>query len=129
MEIKERKYTKILVAKYSPQNGCDAFNEEILIVKPPVTEPRKEISYRFEGVKSGKKSRYGWVRIVPEFALENFVNEYLGSISEKELEYLNCMLDSISKLSDNTPVGIDYRQKSMGEFVFVLHIHKVIFHK
>ena len=29
----------------------------------------------------------------------------------------------------NTPVAVDYRQKSMGEPIFVLHVHKVIFYK
>ncbi|AZS31516.1 hypothetical protein [Butyricimonas faecalis] len=125
----DTKYTKVLVAQYSPQNGCNVTEGEMLIIKPPVKEPNKEFSYHFEGVMTGKKSRYGWVKTVPEYTLENYIDKYLKNISEKELVYLECMLNSISKLQTNTPVAVDYRQKSMGEPIFVLHVHKVIFYK
>ncbi len=125
----DTKYTKVLVAQYSPQNGCNVTEGEMLIIKPPVKEPNKEFSYHFEGVMTGKKSRYGWVKTVPEYTLENYIDKYLKNISEKELVYLECMLNSISNLQTNTPVAVDYRQKSMGEPIFVLHVHKVIFYK
>ena len=125
----DTKYTKVLVVQYSPQNGCNVTEGEMLIIKPPVKEPNKEFSYHFEGVMTGKKSRYGWVKTVPEYTLENYIDKYLKNISEKELVYLECMLNSISKLQTNTPVAVDYRQKSMGEPIFVLHVHKVIFYK
>ena len=125
----DTKYTKVLVAQYSPQNGCNVTDGEMLIIKPPVKEPNKEFSYHFEGVMTGRKSRYGWVNTVPEYTLENYIDKYLKNISEKELVYLECMLNSISKLQTNTPVAVDYRQKSMGEPIFVLHVHKVIFYK
>ena len=124
----DTKYTKVLVAQYSPQNGCNVTEGEMLIIKPPVKEPNKEFSYHFEGVMTGKKSRYGWVKTVPEYTLENYIDKYLKNISEKELVYLECMLNSISNLQTNTPVAVDYRQKSMGEPIFVLHVHKVIFY-
>ena len=119
----DTKYTKVLVAQYSPQNGCNVTDGEMLIIKPPVKEPNKEFSYHFEGVMTGRKSRYGWVKTVPEYTLENYIDKYLKNISEKELVYLECMLNSISKLQTNTPVAVDYRQKSMGEPIFVLHVH------
>ena len=125
----DTKYTKVLVAQYSPQNGCNVTDGEMLIIKPPVKEPNKEVSYHFEGVMTGRKSRYGWVKTVPEYTLENYIDKYLKNISEKELVYLECMLNSISNLQTNTPVAVDYRQKSMGEPIFVLHVHKVIFYK
>ena len=125
----DTKYTKVLVAQYSPQNGCNVTEGEMLIIKPPVKEPNKEFSYHFEGVMTGRKSRYGWVKTVPEYTLENYIDKYLKNISEKELVYLECMLNSISNLQTNTPVAVDYRQKSMGEPIFVLHVHKVIFYK
>ncbi|AZS31504.1 hypothetical protein [Butyricimonas faecalis] len=125
----DTKYTKVLVAQYSPQNGCNVTDGEMLIIKPPVKEPNKEFSYHFEGVMTGRKSRYGWVKTVPEYTLENYIDKYLKNISEKELVYLECMLNSISNLQTNTPVAVDYRQKSMGEPIFVLHVHKVIFYK
>ena len=125
----DTKYTKVLVAQYSPQNGCNVTEGEMLIIKPPVKEPNKEFSYHFEGVMTGKKSRYGWVKTVPEYTLENYIDKYLKNLSEKELVYLECMLNSISNLQTNTPVAVDYRQKSMGEPIFVLHVHKVIFYK
>ena len=125
----DTKYTKVLVAQYSPQNGCNVTDGEMLIINPPVKEPNKEFSYHFEGVMTGKKSRYGWVKTVPEYTLENYIDKYLKNISEKELVYLECMLNSISKLQTNTPVAVDYRQKSMGESIFVLHVHKIIFYE
>ena len=125
----DTKYTKVLVAQYSPQNGCNVTDGEMLIIKPPVKEPNKEFSYHFEGVMTGRKSRYGWVKTVPEYTLENYIDKYLKNISEKELVYLECMLNSISKLQTNTPVAVDYRQKSMGESIFVLHVHKIIFYE
>ena len=125
----DTKYTKVLVAQYSPQNGCNVTEGEMLIIKPPVKEPNKEFSYHFEGVMTGRKSRYGWVKTVPEYTLENYIDKYLKNMSEKELVYLECMLNSISNLQTNTPVAVDYRQKSMGEPIFVLHVHKVIFYK
>ena len=125
----DTKYTKVLVAQYSPQNGCNVTDGEMLIIKPTVKEPNKEFSYHFEGVMTGRKSRYGWVKTVPEYTLENYIDKYLKNISEKELVYLECMLNSISNLQTNTPVAVDYRQKSIGEPIFVLHVHKVIFYK
>lgn len=125
----DTKYTKVLVAQYSPQNGCNVTDGEMLIIKPPVKEPNKEFSYHFEGVMTGRKSRYGWVKTVPEYTLENYIDKYLKNISEKELVYLECMLNSISNLQTNTPVAVDYRQKSMGESIFVLHVHKIIFYE
>ena len=121
----DTKYTKVLVVQY----GCNVTEGEMLIIKPPVKEPNKEFSYHFEGVMTGRKSRYGWVKTVPEYTLENYIDKYLKNISEKELVYLECMLNSISNLQTNTPVAVDYRQKSMGEPIFVLHVHKVIFYK
>ncbi len=129
MEINDKKFTRVLIAKYSPSNGCNVIDGEILIIKPPIKEPNKEISYKFEGIKTGKKSRYGWVKVVPEYTLKGFIDEHLNRISEKELICLDNMLNSISKLPDNTPVAVDFRQKSMGESVFVLHVHKIIFYK
>lgn len=129
MEINDEKYTRMLVAKYSPINGCNVIDGECLIIKPPSKEPVKEISYKFEGSITGKKSRYGWVKIVPEYTLKSFIKEYLKDASEKERNLLSYMLNSISKLPDNTPVAVDFRQKSMGESIFVLHVHKVIFYK
>ena len=70
----DTKYTKVLVAQYSPQNGCNVTDGEMLIIKSPVKEPNKEFSYHFEGVMTGKKSRYGWVKMVPEYTLENYID-------------------------------------------------------
>ena len=126
--MNNKKYTKILVAKYSPKNGCHATEGEVLIVKPPVKEPGRELTYSFEGVETGKKSRYGWVKTVPEYTLDSFIGEYLERVLERERDYLNCMFDSISKLKDGVPVAVDFSQKLMGEAVFVLHVHKVIFY-
>ena len=70
----DTKYTKVLVAQYSPQNGWNVTDGEMLIIKPPVKEPNKEFSYHFEGVMTGKKSRYGWVKMVPEYTLENYID-------------------------------------------------------
>ena len=115
--MNNKKYTKILVAKYSPKNGCHATEGEVLIVKPPVKEPGRELTYSFEGVETGKKSRYGWVKTVPEYTLDGFIDGHLENVLEKEREYLNCMFDVISKLGEGVPVAVDFRQKSMGEAV------------
>ncbi len=135
MEIinnEEKKYTKVLISKFSPKNGCDVDDGEYLVLIPKNNIPiRDYVSHVFTGlINDNKHSKYGWVKDVPEFTLDEFVNKFIRKrISVSEKKHLQIMFTSIAKLKEGTPVAVTYNQKSMTEKVMELKVHKVFFYK
>lgn len=131
-EIKEeKKYTKLLVSKFSPQNGCNVDDGELLIVKPKnIIKIKDYVPHFFVGLNnSNTKSKYGWVKEVPPFTINDFVSKFnRKNISGIEIECLAKMLDCISSMKESTPVAATYNQKSVTEKEMELKVHKVFFH-
>ena len=126
-------YKKILVARHSPKNGCNAEDGDVLIIVPRRTIPqRTTVSHYFIAAKDGKtKSKYGWVQDVSAFTLDDFVKSYLaaGKMSDTEREHIETMLVSIQKLPENTPTTATYRVRGAIERRMKLTVHRVVFYR
>lgn len=128
----DKKYTKIIVAKYSPQNSCYASDGDVLILKPKPSIPMKNlVTHHFVSAQNNKtKSKYGWVKEVDEFTLSEYIERYAtpAKLNEKEMEHIMTMLRSVDKLPVDTPVAADYSKYGVMEHRMVLTVHKVIFY-
>jgi hypothetical protein len=130
-------FSKMLVAHYSPKNGCNAPDGAVLVVRPRRDLPARgaaTINHQFvEAAPSGKKSRFGWVASVESFNLAEFVARHLGGkvLDEQEREHLLVLLRSIAQLAPGTPVGTHYLRQGLlpSETEVVLRVHKVLFYK
>ncbi|MDT3738628.1 MAG: hypothetical protein RO257_03900 [Candidatus Kapabacteria bacterium] len=128
----EKIYNKILIAKYSNINKCFVQDGIELIVKPLISPPiREHINHYFVSIKDFKtKSKYGWVKIVDFFTLEEFIiSHFLNiKISENDKMTIKTMFDSIDKLNEGTPVASTYSCRGIEIKKMELTIHKVFFY-
>jgi len=124
-------YNKILVARYNPENKCFADDDTVLYVKPIYFKKLVSTkSHNFiSSIDSNTKSRYGWVKDVASFTIEDFINKYLNKkgASDKEFEVIKILLDSIQKFEAGTPFAATYFQRGVEKQKMVLSIHKVFF--
>jgi hypothetical protein len=122
-------YTKSLVGRFSPKNGCHVANGEILIVKPHRKVPIRNIHpHGFVGVDSRKKSKYGWVAESEQpFSLEEFLSRFGLRGASEEVDAIRLMLDSVKDLPAGVPVGCDYRKDGLSSRMN-LWIHRVAFY-
>lgn len=125
-------YKKILTAQFSPENGCFADDGSILTVVPRKTVPETIASeYHFISIHdSNVTSRYGWVTETEPFSLKAFVRRYKSpeKITEIEINHLQIMFRSISKISNGKPVGAGYSMRGIMNKEMVFTVHKVIFY-
>lgn len=130
--MNEEVFTKILIAKYSPKNGCFACDGDVLSIKPRKSLPQRDhLRHFFVSVRDFKrKSRYGWVEDVKSFTLTDFVRDHLSNseLSTAELSHIYTMLTSISSLPKGTPAAATYSLRGVHNRVMQLTIHKVIFY-
>jgi len=126
-----KKYNKILISKYSPENKCYAQNGESLIIIPkPNVHLKDHVPYFFVSCNDKKtKSKYGWVKLVEDFELMDFINESVKvKLTIEEIATIKVMFDSIAQYSEDTTVTATYSQKSFDKKEMKLSIHKVIFY-
>lgn len=94
------KFTKVIVAKYYPDDGCWVEDGAILTVLPKkLPEKVKEgVSHYFvDSLDRKTKSRYGWVKSIDPFSLEEFVEKYCkGTSNELELDHIKKLLEGAS---------------------------------
>lgn len=133
MAIKnEARYSKLLVAKYSPKNGCNVSDGTILYLKPSPTVPSADfVDHTFVSTEDGAtESKYGWVKDVEPFSTDDFVISHLGSerISEEEKKHLEIMFTSIANLKAGTPVVAEYSCRGVERRSMKLTVHRVIFY-
>jgi hypothetical protein len=125
-------YRKVLTAKFSPKNGCNVPEGEVLTVRPRKRLPSKEDKgHYFVGTRHrSKRARFGWVREVDPFTLEDFFRQYLENreVTPQEQEHLTTMLTLISHLEPGTPVTATYFVRGVIEKKTVFTIHKVFFY-
>jgi len=127
------KFSKILVARYSPENKCYAPDGAVLTVKPLAQVPMKDhVPHYFTSVTDPTiKSRYGWVKEVDPFSLDDFVARYTAKndLTAEEREHLEVMFTSIAKLAPETPVAATYSCRGVERRRMQFTVHRVIFYK
>lgn len=130
--MSEECYTKILVAKHSPKNGCYAPDGQPLTVKAREVVPQKDhVTHFFVSTSDLKtKSKYGWVKEVEPLTLTLFLERYLSgrNLNDLELEHIKTMLTSIRRLPVGTPVAATYSSRGVLKKVMQLTVHKVFFY-
>jgi hypothetical protein len=125
------RYTKVLVARFSPQNRCYVADGEVLTVIPKKNLRRnKDTAHKF--VSTGDPSltsKFGWVHEVPAITLEQFLcrTSEPSAVSNERKEHIQTMLSSIALLREDTPVAATYKIRGVIERRHVFVVHRVIF--
>jgi hypothetical protein len=124
-------FNKLLVAKYSPQNGCHVPDGTVLTVLPKKSRPKKDSVHRFvSSLDQAESSKYGWVVDSEPFTFEQFVTTNLGrkEIDEEEKNHIMILLAAIAKLPAGTPVAASYFVRGDLQRRVDFVVHKVIFY-
>jgi hypothetical protein len=126
-------YSKILIARYSPQNRCTVSEGEVLIVTPRASVPLKSsVAHYFVGAADhSRKSQYGWVGSSDPLSLDDFVRKHLLglAVDGEWRDHLRNMLQSIRGLSDGVPVAATYVRRGLEQPRMELSVHRVFFHR
>jgi len=126
-----KSFTKLLVARHSPQNGCHAQDGAILYVEPRPTVPLKDhLAHHFVAHGDDEtRCKYGWVSEVEPFGLDDFIRTYLAerSISDSGRDHLEIMLRSVAKLNPGTPVAATYSSRGVEKPRMEFTVHRVVF--
>jgi hypothetical protein len=126
------KYSKYVIAKWSPENGCHVPDGEVLSVVPRKSVQRnKDIAHHFVGTNHpAEKAKFGWVHDVAPFDIDEFARDHLRgrALTALEREHLETMFSSISGLIPGTPVTATYFVRGVIEKQTVFTVHRVIFH-
>jgi hypothetical protein len=128
----EKKYSKLLVSKSSPENGCFVEEGGILIVVPKSKILNKDHIPHFflDSIDRKTKSKYGWVKSIEPFTLDDFLKRYCsGSTDQDLISHIEIMLNSIVKLDDDTPVAATYSERGVESKRMEFTVHKVFFYK
>ena len=126
-------YSKILIAKYNPENKCFADDDTVLYANPFIFKKlvsSKSLTFR-STINPSIKSSYGWIKEVEPFTLDDFILKHFDNIelNTMEIEAIELLLDSIIKFDAGTPMGATYFQRGIEKQYMALSIHKVIFYK
>jgi hypothetical protein len=131
MDDESTLFTKLLIAQHSPQNGCHAKAGEVLIVNPKTPLPAKETAHRFVSAKDGRtRSKYGWVKEMAPFTLQDFISTHLSgrTLSEEEREHIRTMLNAVARIPVDKPATVEYVVRGVERKVTVLNVHRVFFY-
>jgi hypothetical protein len=125
------KYTRIISSLYSPENGDKVEDGITLLVLPKRNVKMKQYdTHFFVSSKDYKtKAKHGWIKIIEEFSLEDFIKQYMSGleVNEEMIEAVKIMLESIAKLEDKMPVCTDYSLRGVLEKKhMILTVHRVI---
>jgi hypothetical protein len=125
-------YSKLLVARYSPKNGCNVPEGVVLTIQPRKNvSTKKDTGHRFVSrLDKSSTSKYGWVAEVGPFTIDEFIQRHLRAeaVSENEREHIRVMLSSIASLPIDTPVAARYSVQGVIERKAVFVVHKVFFY-
>lgn len=130
--MEETIYNKILIARNNPTNKCFAEDGAVLIVKPKkLKKDRGQIGHYFLDQADKKtKSKYGWVKVIEPITLQQFIDMYIGDASDLSLiQHNRIMLDSIQKLTADTPVAATYSERGVEQKRMDFTVHKVFFYQ
>jgi hypothetical protein len=126
------KYTKLLIARHSPQNKCNVTDGEVLYLSPRMNVPmRPHVSHYFLSTRDRKtRSRYGWVKEVAPFDLGEFIARFLpgSDLSRQESTAIETMLRSVADLAEGAPVAATYSARGVEKRDMELDVHRVFFY-
>jgi len=126
-------FSKVLVGRHSPENQCNAQNGEILMLKPRGQAPIGEYvaHYFLSGKDRRTKSKYGWVKEVEPFSLNDFIeqNHLEAYLNEEDRVQMERMFSKIDNLPPDTPVAATYSRRGIEHKRMELTVHKVFFYK
>jgi hypothetical protein len=126
----EKKFNKILIAKYSPDNKCLVEDGGILTVTPKKkVELKDHVKHHFvDSLDKKTKSQYGWVKKVENFSFNDFKKKYAGDTQDQnEVEHIKTMLESISNLDEDIPVAATYSERGVEKKRMDFTVHRVFF--
>lgn len=125
-------YKMSLVARFSPKNGCNVPDGELLTVLPKKKLPRnRDSGHHFVSVRDPSlTSKFGWVKQSQPYSLEDFLKltHGEGDASEEQKDHVKTMLSAIAALDEGTPVAATYFVRGTIERKHVFTVHKVIFY-
>lgn len=130
----EKRYQKILVARYSPENGCPAEHGAVLYFMPRRNQVKAHAkSAGFLSASDHRtRSRFGWVTVVSEeFSVDGFVEQFVNTpkvkLDESGRSAVRQLLDAIAELPEGTPVGATYVARGVEQRTIQILFHKVFF--
>lgn len=127
----DERYTSLLVARFSPENGCHVRGAQPLTVVPRRTVPLRQYVPHYFVAASDKatKSRYGWTSQVEPFSMDEFIQMYHADsqMSEVWVDHIRTMLQSIRGLGIGAAVAADYGKRGFGQAEMVFSVHRVFF--
>lgn len=132
-------YSKILIARESPQNKCAGPTGDWLVPALPKDVGRSTGTLGFVGLVHRRHNRYGWVDEIPKpvTALElrgedrRSLRTLYGDIADAvlpEVTWYESYLDDIASNKIGTPMTAGWRDvRGPGVSRRELHFHRVIF--
>lgn len=131
----EKVYRKTLVGRYSPQNGCRVPDDEFLVVAPGKasveSKSRQKLHY-FVGIKSRKRSKFGWVVDLESPITARWLAEQAGLCSDAMvIAQAETMLEAVEGKASGTPYGCYFVETVSAEAKrsIRLRVHQVVLHK
>ena len=125
-------FSKVLVARQSPQNKCFAEDGEWLIIgqKGQTMKGGLPQDYHFfVGLRSGQPSRYGWVfQLEHEISPEELAAKFSNQPSDELVGSCLAILKAAVKYEVGTPMACTYSTIGVMTKQRVLRVHKVIFY-
>jgi hypothetical protein len=129
----DKVFTKVLVARFSPQNQCYVPDGTLLYVRPLIRVPKQEhVGHHFLSVRDTRTtSKYGWVSETPAFSLEEFAALHLRDVDlgEADRAHIETMLLSIARLQRDAPVAASYSLRGVETKQMEFAVHPVVFHE
>jgi len=125
-------YSKVLIARNSPENGCHAIDGEWLIIGQDVRKIKgrlPEDHHFFVGIESKQPSRYGWVHDIDrEIKPKDLAEELNANPSPELIDSCRLLLDAVGKQEPGTPMACTYSTIGIIEKKRVLRVHKIVFY-
>jgi hypothetical protein len=127
-----KKYNKIIVSRFSPENKCFALENEWLIIADLNGKNKlkiKKTEHYFIGINSGLPSVFGWVYKLNEpISISEYLNSAKIIVSNEIKINIEFLLDSISNIEEGKPVACSFRRIGIIEKQDILKVHRVFFY-
>src|ERR1700693_882169 len=106
-------FHKLIVSRFSPKNGCNVPEGEILALIPRDNLPdkKRDLAHYFVSARNRKlRSKFGWVKEIQPFTLDEFIAVHMDDVPQgaAERECLFILLSAIRQLPSGTPVTATY---------------------
>lgn len=121
-ELPPRPYTKILVARRSPTNGCAGPDSGWLVPAPPQESAGKAVgSHRFVAIRGRHGNKFGWVsQMATPLTAADLMNMDLAGMRGKcgddaaitvpALAWYESYLHAVDRIGVDLAMGCDWRE-------------------